>query len=223
MPAAQVFVSLRVRRFEDPEEEVLRLVSSITLTAWLRKADAATAWCHQVTILCARDDDPSVRRSNKGDVKMADYAALQNVPPWCSVQFEDLLSVGLVTPPESRRRRIAEKPRSKNWLDRLKRTAEGGRWVCSSDLAEWYIGNVAPSNTAEADALYDEGCRQLFRSLLHGDFVKEGAPACPPSYGDPRRDISRVPEQAEVFRGIWWSGQYDQQGVPVLSSPDLAS
>ena len=30
-----------------------------------------------------------------------------------------------------------------------------------------------------------------------------------------------LPEQAEVFRGIWWSGQYDRQGEPVLSSPDL--
>ena len=226
MPAAQVFVSLRVRGFEDPEEEVLRLVRSGKLTAWLgNDADAATAWVRIETrfFVLGMTIHPSGRLT-KGDVKMADYAALQNVPTG-SVWFdsEDLLSVGLVTPPESPRRRITEKPRRKNWLDRFKRSQRTERrWVCSSDLAEWYIRQRGALNTAEADALYDEGCRQLFRSLLHGDFVKEGAPPHVRPHILNCGGISRMlPEQAEVFRGIWWSGQYDRQGEPVLSSPDL--
>ena len=93
-----------MRGFEDPEEEVPRLVRSGKLTAWLGKdADAAIAWVRIETqfFVLGMTIHPSGRLT-KGDVKMADYAALPNVPTG-SVWFksERFVSVGLVTPPES--------------------------------------------------------------------------------------------------------------------------
>lgn len=216
--AAELFEALEVRGTADAIHQVTPLLRSGDLIAWLgNDADAATAWRPIETRLFKLG--LTIHRAGsltKGNVPTVAYAALTDVstgPVW--FRSQDLQRVGLMGVADTSWR-SSKNLRHLAWLTRFR---EGQRvvrrWVCAFDLADWYSKQRGAVTTAEAEALHDEACQQLFRSLLTGDFVDlQSKPHLTTKAG-----VSRIlPEQAEWFRGQHWAGQRDRLREPILSN-----
>jgi len=65
----------------------------------------------------------------------------------------------------------------------------------------------------ERAQLHAEACRSIFRSLLSGEFVIRGQY---PHILHRDAVVRLGPEQAEYARGVFWEGQRDHAGGPVL-------
>jgi hypothetical protein len=221
-PAAELFSALETRGIADPIRRVTQLLRSGELAAWLgNDADAATAWRPIETRLFVLG--MTIHRSGKltkDDVPREKYAALTNVPTgavWFST--EDLQRTGLMAAADTPWRCIRN-PRWMAWLARFKeRQQHEKRWIRSLDLAEWYTRQRGAITTAEAEALHDEACQQLFRSLLAGDFVDlRGNPKAMPHLMTTAGFSRMSPEHVEFFRGTHWAGSRDRDGEPILAS-----
>ena len=111
-------------------------------------------------------------------------------------------------------------PRSQAWILRFRdRQWVHRQWVWALDLADWYSNQRGAVITPEREALHDDACQQLYRSLLRGDFVDwEGTPRVKPHLLNDGGLSPMLPEHAEKFRGMHWSGQRDRDSEPILSS-----
>ncbi len=98
--------------------------------------------------------------------------------------------------------------------DRQKRRER--RWVRGADLAEHFAHQRGPTTTSERQALRDEGCQQIFRSLLHGDFTDERQlPHVRPHYLT--NAILRRMTPIVGGSAFFGSDGRDRDGEPVLS------
>jgi hypothetical protein len=118
---------------------------------------------------------------------------------------EDLLTLGLIAPAEA-------PPVAPHRAERLAQR-EIEEYARGSDLAKWYASQRGAVTGPEREALYDEACRQLFRSLLDGGFASDATPLLVNEAGE----SPMSPTEAERFRGIFWSGDHDRDGRRILS------
>ena len=96
------------------------------------------------------------------------------------------------------------------------------RWVRGADLADHFAHQRGAITTSERQALYDEACHQIFRSLLHGDFTDEHKlPHVRPHRLKDAGFRRMTPELAEQFRRKHSGGHRDRDGEPTLSDRQL--
>ena len=152
----------------DPIADVMSALRSGQLSGWFGDDEnTATAWTPIETrwfVLGMTLCRPGFL--TRGGMPTAQYVPLRQAA-MRSAWFvtEDLRRLRLI-PSATGRSRLAALLTRLN--DRKRRER---RWVRGADLAEHFAHQRGPIPTSERHALCDEGCQQIFRSLLRGDFT----------------------------------------------------